>query len=432
MTINSGTSRTILAGLAVVAVAFAGAPESGAQLNPGKIKGTVVDQDGNPAGGLTLLFSPADEGSANSPRKLKVNKKGRFAHSFFPSDTYDIELVETEDRFLKSIVYVLLNDSGLEIDRNEAEAHPTQGLPSVSIRPAFTAVIDLVVAPKEVQESLAMDVAIAEARGPLKEMQDLYETGDYEGVVSKSDEILAEKPNIGPAIYLRGVALWKLGRLEEAREALIRALELVPDQPGILGVTASVTAERADELAAAGQSAKAAEMHSLAADLFGQNLEANPQSRPSLLSRASELDKAGRTDELEAALLEIIEVDPGYLQAYFRLSTLYNEAGRSDDALAVLDRIPGGDESTAVAIYNVAVKLYNADDLAGAEAAARKAIEVDPELPAVRRLLARVYLAQGNDAAAIPEIEKFLELAPDDPEADDERQLLEALKSRAE
>jgi len=172
-------------------------------------------------------------------------------------------------------------------------------------------------------------------------------------------------------------------------------------------------------------------MYGEAADLFAKKLEENPLSRPSQLSRAAALDKAGRTDELEEALLEIIEADPSYLQAYFRLSTLYTEAGRADDALAVLDRIPGDDKSAAAAIYNVAVKLYNEDDLDAAEVAAKKAAEVDPELAPVRRLLARVYLGQGNDAAAIPEIEKFLELAPDDPEAEDERQLLEALKGRA-
>jgi tetratricopeptide (TPR) repeat protein len=293
-------------------------------------------------------------------------------------------------------------------------------------------VIDLVIAPKEVQESLAMEVAVSESRGPLKDMSDLYAAGDFEGVLTMSDKLLAEKPDVGPAVYLRGVALWKLGRFEEARKALVRAVELVPDQPGIFGVAASVTLDRADELADAGQEAEAVEIYAEAAELFRRNLELDPDSRPSLLNRAAALDKAGKTDELEEVLLEIVEVDPGYLQAYFRLSTLYTQAGRAADALAVLDRIPGGDKSAAAAIYNVAVKLYNEDNLEAAELAARKAAEIDPDLAPVRRLLARVYLAQGNDAAAIPEIEKFLELAPDDPEADDERQLLKALQGQSD
>lgn len=428
---NPGSVRTAIAGLVVVAVSWLAAPDARCQINPGKIQGTVVDQDGTAVGGITLLLTPSDEGSANAPRKLKVNKKGRFAHSFFPADTYDIELFRSEDLFLKSIVYVLLNDSGLEVDRNAADAHPSQGLPAVSVRPHFTAVIDLVIAPKEVQESLAMEVAVSESRGPLKEMSELYEAGDFEGVVALSDELLAEKPNVGPALYLRGVALWRMERLDEARETLLRAVELVPDQPGIFGVAASVTLDRADELADAGQEAEAVEVYAAAAELFGRNLELNPDSRPSLLNRAAALDKAGKTDELEEVLLKITEVDPGYLQAYFRLSTLYTQAGRAEDALAVLDQIPGGDRSAAAAIYNVAVSLYNDDNLEAAELAARKAAEIDPDLAPVRRLLARVYLGQGNDAAAVPEIEKFLELAPDDPEADDERQLLEALKGRA-
>lgn len=429
---NPGSIRTVIAGLVVVAVSWLAAPDAWSQINPGKIQGTVVDQDGNAVGGITLRFTPSDDTTANAPRKLKVNKKGRFGHSFFPAGTYDIELIESDDRFLKSIVYVLLNDSGLEVDRNTAEAHPTQGLPAVSVRPSYTAVIDLVIAPKEVQESLAMEVAVSESRGPLKEMSDLYEAGDFEGVVALSDELLAEKPNVGPALYLRGVALWRMERFEEARQTLLRAVELVPDQPGIFGVAASVTLDRADELADAGQEAEAVEVYAAAAELFGRNLELNPDSRPSLLNRAAALDKAGKTEELEEVLLKIVEVDPGYLQAYFRLSTLYTQAGRTEDALAVLDRIPGGDKSAAAAIYNVAVNLYNDDNLEAAELAARKATEIDPDLAPVRRLLARVYLGQGKDAEAIPEIEKFLELAPDDPEADDERQLLEALKGRTE
>ena len=189
-----------------------------------------------------------------------------------------------------------------------------------------------------------------------------------------------------------------------------------------------MTVDHADEVDAAGNPDGAKALYAEAAGYFEKNLEINPASQASLFSRAAALDKAGMEDELEAVLLEIIEADPSYLQAYFRLSNLYMNSDRADDALAVLDRIPPGDTSAAHAIYNVAVKLYNADDFEGAELAAEKAVEIDPSLAALYRLLGRIYMSQGNNEAAIPAIEKFLELAPDDPEADDERQLLEALK----
>jgi len=415
--------------VALLAVAALG-PPARAQINPGKLEGTLLDEGGAPFGEVTLLFSPA-EGSPVSPRKVKVNKRGQFAYAFFPAGIYVVELVDVEDKYLKSMVYRLLEETGLEIDRQETpEAHPTKGLPSFSVRPNRKVVLELTVAPREVQEQLAMEVELGEARGPLKDMSDHYAAGEYEAVVAAADALLAEKPNIGPAVYLRGVALWKLARLAEAHATLEQALGLVPDQPGIYGVMGSVTVEYADELAGSGKAEEATALYASAADYFKRNLELDPQSRPSLFSRAAALDKAGMKAELETVLLQIIEVDPGYLQAYFRLSNLYLESDRPGDALALLGRIPSADKDAAVAIYNVAVKLYNEKDLAAAELAAKKAIEIDPQLASVRRLLARVYLQQGNDAAAILELEKFIELAPDDPEVEDERTLLQALRKK--
>jgi tetratricopeptide (TPR) repeat protein len=414
----------------LVALVALGSSGARAQINPGKLQGTLLDESGAPFGEVTLLFSPA-ENSPVAARKVKVNKKGQFTYGFFPSGIYKVELVDVQDRYLKGMVYSLLDDGGMEIDHQEIpSAHPTQGLPSFSVRPNRTVVLKLTVAPREAQQQLAMDVAVSEASGALKEMSDLYAAGDYAAVAAKSEALLADKPDLGPALYLRGVALWKLERLDESHAALERALELVPDQPGIFGVMGSVSADYADELAASGKVEEAKALYVEAAGHFKHNLELNPDSLASLYSRASALDKAGMEAELEPALLEIVEADPSYLQAYFRLSNLYLKADRPDDALAVLARIPSGDKSAAVAVYNVAVKLYNEKDLAAAELAAKKAIEIDPQLASVRRLLARVYLQQGNDAAAIPEIEKFIELAPDDPEVGDERILLETLKKK--
>jgi tetratricopeptide (TPR) repeat protein len=426
MRIPRKSVRVAAAALAIGALASVSSPVS-AQINPGELRGTLVDENGQPVPNVTLLYSPA-EGSAVAERKVKVNKKGSFAHAFFPSGIYKVELLDSEELFLKSMVYTLLDDGGLEIDQLQADAHPTDGLPSISVRPHRTVVLELVVAPREVQRKLALDVAVNESRGPLKEMSDLYAAGDYEAVVAQGDALLADKPEIGQAIYLRGVALWKLERLAEAHESLSEAVMRVPDQEGIYGVLGSVTVAYADEVAESGDDDHARELYVEAVVYFDKNLELNPGSHASLLSRAAALDKAGREAELEEALQAVIEADPTYLQAYFRLSSLYSKADRTEDALAVLARIPDADSSTATAIYNVAVKMYNSDDLDGAEVAARKAAEIDPGLAPIHRLLGRIYMSQGNTESAISAIETFLDLAPDDPQAGDERQLLEILK----
>ena len=62
-----------------------------AQQGSGAITGTVKDQNGDPVGGLVLLLEP-EEGGSTLPQKIKVNKKGKFAHRFLPNSRYKVKL----------------------------------------------------------------------------------------------------------------------------------------------------------------------------------------------------------------------------------------------------------------------------------------------------------------------------------------------------
>jgi regulator of sirC expression with transglutaminase-like and TPR domain len=57
-----------------------------------------------------------------------------------------------------------------------------------------------------------------------------------------------------------------------------------------------------------------------------------------------------------------------------------------------------------------------------------RALEIEPEAPEYHRLLGRAWLAMGENDKAIVELNEFLRLAPDDPGAEVERQLVEALQ----
>jgi Flp pilus assembly protein TadD len=57
-----------------------------------------------------------------------------------------------------------------------------------------------------------------------------------------------------------------------------------------------------------------------------------------------------------------------------------------------------------------------------------KALAIEPDSAECHRLLGRVHVSKGDNESAIREMKEFLRLAPDDPSADVERQLIEALE----
>ena len=397
-----------------------------AQVGTFRLSGSVVDEEGNPVTGLEVRFVP-EKTSSNAERTLKVNKKGKFAFSFFPYGKYTVELAGS-DLFLKSMHYVATDASGLETENKKIDAHPETGFYPMDFPASQRVNLELIVADKAVQSELKQAVAVVEAEGELKKMMELYGQRDMEGVLAEADLILADSPDLGQAVYMRGVALWQLGRYGEAVEGLRKASELIPDQQGLHGVLGQALLELGDEQRAAGDEAAARATYAEAAEAFATDLAQDPGATASLINRAAALDRAGVKEGLQETLEQVIEVQPDNVSFYFRLAAVHQENGDTDAALAVLDRIPTSDAAAAPAVYNIAVKLFNEDDVTSAEIAVRKAIEIDPELPQAHKLLSRIHLDRDEREAAIAEIQKYLELAPDAPDAEVERKILESLQ----
>ena len=97
-------------------------------------------------------------------------------------------------------------------------------------------------------------------------------------------------------------------------------------------------------------------------------------------------------------------------------------------ALEALNSIPNPGHDAAVAMYNIAVEMYNEPAYESMIMVLERALEIEPEAAEYHRLLGRAWLAMGENAKAIEELSEFLRLAPDDPGAEVERQLVEALQ----
>ena len=83
-------------------------------------------------------------------------------------------------------------------------------------------------------------------------------------------------------------------------------------------------------------------------------------------------------------------------------------------------------------MYNVAVLVYNEGDMDATISAMDQAIAVAPDEAILYRLKGRAHLAKGEDKIAIEYLKEYISRVPeDDPEAETDRALIEALEAAA-
>jgi tetratricopeptide (TPR) repeat protein len=121
---------------------------------------------------------------------------------------------------------------------------------------------------------------------------------------------------------LRGLAKLKEKHFEGARIDFARAVDLIPEDPLFhreLGI-------------ALYDSGKAA----LASEQFDFALRGNPKDAEGYFWRAKSLQARGEKEKAIADLNTVIELKPGYADAYTELAQLYSETGNPSRAAEVL------------------------------------------------------------------------------------------------
>ncbi len=421
----SGLAAVVTGLIAVTIVGGLALSPTVAQINPCRLTGTVVDEAGEPVSDLTIRFVPVP-GASYPPTKIKVKKKGRFSHSFFPSGQYLLEL-DTEEMSIRHVSY-RLEDKGILIDEWEGAVHPEMGMPPVNLLSGHQIKLNLVVQTKEQEKKFKQAIKLAEASDELKRLGELYDAGEFDGMLAEADRLLEDDPELGQAVLAKGVALWQLRRFDESEPVLRRAIELVPDDPAALGILGTVLLERGNRLHDLGRAEEATPLYAEAADQFDAQLARTPEDIVSINNRVVALERANDPERLEAALRALIAANPGELTPYFRLADMHLKAGDMDAAVEALSAIPA-EKDAAPAIFNIAAELFNEGKNDVAILAAKQAQRADPELHQTYGLLGRAYLGNGDMEQAIASLERFVELCPAG-QGETERAMLEALKQQ--
>lgn len=411
-------------------VASFGSAVGSAEAATGRLRGAVVDENGEPVAGASVAVTSAD--LPDFYERLETNKRGVFLLTVARVEpTYTLQLTKPGHRSLKVEVRIRATEIAEETYTLPAVAGDA-GAPEPAADAAETAAAspairafneglsaqragDLAMARARLEAAVGEDAALAPAHVALATVY--LDLGDYPRALASAERGLELSPADREALRVRYEALLGLGRGDEAQAAKA-ALEAAEGQ--------AVTAQ---SLYNEGSAAYQAQDFDAALAKFRQAAELNPSLFDAHHAIATILvhrgDHAGAAEAADRAL-QLEPDDPRTLRVAY---DAYRGVGDSERATEIAQRLAAVDaEFGAVGLLQRGGDLFNSGDVAGARELLEQALALDPSLGKAHYLLGLCALNNGNTEQAKQHLAKFLELDPDAAEAATAREMLGAIE----
>lgn len=410
-------TRVLVALLAL----FLAAAGPASAIRQGRLIGKVVDPEGSPIEGVTVTATSDQVSGFN---EVEVTD----AKGIFKIDFDEIDVVY-KYRFEKAGYQTLLSEQTWQkvgTERYEFVLQPAEVAP----------VGDLAATTTSGQAVLAFNSGRAE-----------LEAGNWGAAAAKFEEALEHDPELRQAWAALGVARLEQARYQESAAAAEKAIELGATDELVLrtrweayrqlGDEAKTAAAQAD-LERVGRLAEEAKRihnegvalaragdHEAAFAKFDEAARLDPNLRAAQLGVATSGLEIGRSGEALAAAQAMLEADPADEEAIrirFNASLQLGDEDRIAEALT--DLAPYEPEVARNGLWTLALKAYNASDMERAKERFARYLAIDPTQPHANYYLGLIHLGEENNEQAIRYLRRFVELAPDDPEAANATEIL--------
>jgi tetratricopeptide (TPR) repeat protein len=387
---------------------------SASAIRKGRLIGTVLDPLGNPIEGVTVTATSPEVPDFNVVET--TDRKGVFKVDF------DVINVVYQYRFDKAGYATLKAEQTWKKDgtaRQKFTLYPSETPTMEGVAPAAAA-----------------NPAIESFNAGVK----AFEAMDYAAAVTAFEEAVGHDPGFHRAWGALSVALVEQHRYEDAAVAAEKALELGSTHEMVyrarweayrnLGDEAK-TAQALEDLERSGQLAvEAKKVFNEAVRLskqddfeaaFAKYQEAarmDPTLQVALLGVGTTGLKIDRNEEALAAAMSILDEDPESEEA---IRIRYNAAlalGHEDQIIeALVGLAPVEPETARQGLWILAMAAYDADVMDEAARRFEKVLEVDPNRARAHYYLGLIYVSEQANEKATQHLQRFVELAPDDPEA---------------
>ena len=268
---------------------------------------------------------------------------------------------------------------------------------------------------RTLRQAVKLDPDYLPAR--LKLAESLFDAGDLSGSDDLYSAIVRSYPEAAEAYFGLGRIRLSRGHTADARIDFVKACELFPPY----GAAHYELAQVDRKLGKAEESQQEIGLYLQhrtlvppVEDPFRDELRQLDRAAPSLLERGVELKDAGRLQDAIAATERALQLDPKLVRGHINLIILYGETGEFQKAeehyQAAVKLNP---DQFPDAYYDHGVLLIKEGKLAEAEAALRKALEINPRYADAHNDLGYLLESQGRIAEAAGQYRAALEDEPD-------------------
>ncbi len=225
-----------------------------------------------------------------------------------------------------------------------------------------------------------------------------YGHGEFTAAIALCDSALARDATNLQALVTRSHALYRLGRIDEAKASYEKVLALDAEHVGAHFSLASMAHDRGD--------------YASAERGYRFVLSVNPGVVEARHDLAIALEAGGRAGEAEALLREAIAADPSFTPAHKALGNIRMKGGRHREALAAyLDGLMA--DPTNRELEGGVLSLVATDSLGeGALRDLEEAYRADPKSERTRIALIEVAFARGRKERARALVAEGLAAAP--------------------
>lgn len=274
---------------------------------------------------------------------------------------------------------------------------------------------DRKLAVEKFRAALALDPDLVPAHLALADA--LVGEASYPEAAAEVEAFLASKPGDGRGLELAYEVYRRLGDREKERRTLAQlagteqAIKVAPRiyNEGVAAV------QKGEETAAV--------------ELFRTALELDPKLVPAYGVLATLLYNAQSYDEAAATVAKLLEIAPDDPQGRRVRYLIHDARGEDAAAATALDAYLAVDPAGAAELlYRQAELDFRGGDTPRAQRALLKVLTIDPDQARAHYTLGLCYASGGDNAKAREHLRRFVELAPDDPEAADARQMITQLK----